>query len=217
MKIPTPSTEVAQQVAGKVAGKVVDWGVDGLGPMASAIDVAEEHLRSCGGDREKAVQRLIATHRRIVAASGFATGLGGFITLPITVPADLTVLYAYSARCTAAVAHLRGCDVHTEEVRSLVLLTLLGSSGAEVLSEAGVQVAQKSALTALRKLPGRTVIEINKKVGFRLVTKFGEKGVINLHKFVPLAGAPVGAAVNVATMRTVATYARRNFPATEPA
>ncbi len=212
MKIPTPSAGVAQQVA----GKVVDWGVDGLGPMASAIDVAEEHLRSCGGDREKAVQRLIATHRRIVAASGFATGLGGFITLPITVPTDLTILYAYSARCTAAVAHLRGYDVHTEEVRSLVLLTLLGSSGAAVLSEAGVQVAQKSALSALKKLPGATLTKINQKVGFRLVTKFGEKGVINLHKLVPLAGGPVGAAVNVATLRTVATYARRNFPAVEP-
>ncbi len=213
MKIPTPGAELAQQVA----GKVVDWGVDGLGPMASAVDVAEEHLRSCGGDQEKAVQRLIATHRRIVAASGFATGLGGFVTLPITVPADLTVLYAYSARCTAAIAHLRGYDVHTEEVRSLVLLTLLGSSGAAVLSDAGVQVAQKSALAALKNLPGHALTKINQAVGFRLVTKFGEKGVINLHKFVPLAGAPVGAAVNVVTMRTVATYARRNFPVVEPA
>jgi hypothetical protein len=209
MKVPVPSTEIARQVA----GKVVDWGVDGLGPMSSAVDVAEEHLQHCGGDPERAVQRVIATHRRIVAASGFATGLGGFITLPITVPTDLTVLYAYSARCTAAIAHLRGYDVDTEEVRSLVLITLLGSGGAAVLSEAGVQVAQKGALAALRKLPGKTLIEINKKVGFRLVTKFGEKGVVNLHKLVPLAGGPVGAGVNVATIRTVATYAKRNFPA----
>lgn len=209
MKVPAPSAEVAQQVT----GKVVDWGVDGLGPMASAIAVAEEHLQNCGGDRDKAVQRLIATHRRIVAASGAATGIGGVWTLPVAVPTDLTVLYAYSARCAAAIAHLRGYDVQTDEVRSLVLITLLGSSGAALLSEAGVQVAQKSALAVLKKLPGKTLIEINKKVGFRLFPKFGEKGVVNLGKLVPLAGAPVGAAFNMATMRTVATYAKRNFPA----
>lgn len=95
----------------------------------------------------------------------------------------------------------------------MVLISLLGSSGAALLSQAGVEVAQKSALSALRKLPGRTLIEINKKVGFRLITKFGERGVINLGKLIPLAGAPVGAGFNIATMSSVATYAKRNFPA----
>lgn len=96
----------------------------------------------------------------------------------------------------------------------MVLISLLSSSGAALLSEMGVQVAQKSALAAPKKLPGRTLIEINKKVGFRLITKFGEKGVINLGKLVPLAGAPVGAGVNIVTMNSVATYAKRNFPLT---
>jgi hypothetical protein len=196
--------------------KVADLGIDGLGPLDSAIDVAEEHLRAAGGDVEAALRRLIATHTRIVGASGFAAGLGGAWTLPVAIPADLTLLYAYGARCAAAVAHLRGYDVRTEEVRSLVLLSLLGSAGAAVLAEVGVTVAQKSAVTALRRLPGRVLIDVNKKVGFRLLTKFGEKGVINLGKLVPLVGAPVGAGVNVATTRTVGTWARRNFPAADP-
>lgn len=206
-----PTNEVAQALV----TKVLDVGIDGVGFMTGAVQVAEEHLRACG-DQEQAVERLIASHRRIVAASGFATGLGGFITLPITVPTDLAVLYSYSARCAAGVAHLRGYDVHTDEVRSMVLLSLMGSAGAAVLSEMGVQVAQKAAMAALKKLPGRVLIDINKKIGFRLLTKFGERGVINLVKFVPLAGAPVGATINVATMRSVGKYAKGNFPAVTP-
>ncbi len=204
----SPSQEMVQQLV----TKVVDWGVDGVGFMTGAAEVADEHLRD-GDSREQAIKRLVATHRRIVGASGFAAGIGGVWTMPVAVPADLTVLYAYSARCAAGVAHLRGYDVGSEEVRSMVLISLLGSSGAALLSQAGVEVAQKSALSALRKLPGRTLIEINKKVGFRLITKFGERGVINLGKLIPLAGAPVGAGFNIATMSSVATYAKRNFPA----
>jgi hypothetical protein len=30
--------------------------------------------------------------------------------------------------------------------------------------------------------------KINQKVGFRLVTKFGEKGIINLSKLIPVVG-----------------------------
>jgi len=36
------------------------------------------------------------------------------------------------------------------------------------------------------------LIEINKKIGFRLITKAGEKGVVNLMKMVPLVGGIVG-------------------------
>ena len=202
-----PTNELAQAVV----TKVLDTGIDGVGFMDGAVEVAEEHLRTCG-DVEQAVDRLVASHARIVAASGFAAGLGGFITLPVTIPADMTVLYAYSARCAAGVAHLRGYDVHTDEVRSMVLISLLGSAGGAVLADAGIKIANKSAMAALKKLPGRVLIDINKKVGYRLITKFGEKGVINLGKVVPLAGGPVGASVNVVTMRAVGKYARRNFP-----
>jgi hypothetical protein len=67
-------------------------------------------------------------------------------------------------------------------------------------------------MAALKKLPGKVLIEINKKVGFRLVTKAGTKGVVNLGKLVPFVGGGVGATVNAVGMRTVATYAKSNFP-----
>jgi hypothetical protein len=76
--------------------------------------------------------------------------------MPVAIPADITLLYANAARCSAAIAHLRGYDTDSEEVRSAVLLSLLGSAGAGVLTDIGVQVANKSTVAALKQLSGRS-------------------------------------------------------------
>lgn len=209
------STSAKSSAGMAVVSKVVSMGIDGLGPLTDARSVADKHLKQ-HGDVERAITRLIATHVRLVSATGFASGVGGAFTMPVAIPADITLLYAYAARCSAAIAHLRGYDTDSEEVRSAVLLSLLGSAGAGVLTDIGIQVANKSAVAALKQLPGRVLIEINKKVGFRLFTKFGTKGVVNLSKMVPLAGGGVSAVMNVATMRSVGRYSKSTFTVAEP-
>lgn len=206
---PTPDDDGVVQA---VIDKILSVGVAGTGPLKGARQIADEHLLQ-HGDPEKAIDKLIATHARLVGATGFATGVGGLLMLPVSISTDITVFYAMSARCAAGVAHLRGHDIDSDEVRSIVLLTLIGSAGTAVAGEMGVQIGNKAATAALKKLPGKALIEINKKVGFRLITKFGEKGVINLVKVIPLIGGGVGATVNVAAMRTIGGYAKHNFPA----
>lgn len=199
--------------AASLAEKILSVGVNGAGPWKGSIPTAEEHLRQ-HGDVEKAIDRLIATHVRITAATGFATGVGGLITLPVAIPADMTTLWLMQGRLTGSIAHLRGYDVHSQEVQSLVLVTLLGSSGAEAMAKAGVTLGEKGAAALLGKVPGKVLIEINKKVGFRLLTKAGTTGVLNLTKFVPLAGGAVGGTVNGVSTNAVGAWAKRNFPAT---
>jgi hypothetical protein len=191
--------------------QIVKVAIHGGGPLKGAILLAEEHLASSQNDRGKAIRRLIATHVRLAAVSGFVTGLGGVVTLPVTIPAALTGLYILGARMSAGIAHLRGYDVDSEEVRSAVLVSLLGSGGTEVLKRTGVEVGRKTTAAAFRRVPGRVLIEINKTIGFRLLTKAGEKGVINLTKLVPLVGAPVGAAFDGFGCRTIATFALKMF------
>lgn len=136
--------------------------------------------------------------------------------MPVTLPASLGGLYVIATRMTAAIAHLRGYDVSTDEVRSAVLVCLLGSAGATTLKRAGVEIGKKSTAAAIQKVPGRVLIEINKKVGYRLVTKAGEKGVMNLTKLVPLVGGPIGATADVVTCRAIAGYARATFEPVRP-
>lgn len=202
----------AEEAGAALVQKILSVGIDGMGPVAGAREVAEQHLRQ-HGDPEAAISRLGATHERIVAASGFATGLGGFATMPISIPTDVAVLYVYQGRLAAATAHLRGYELDSDEVRSVVLLSLLGSSGAALAMKFGVDLSNKMAMQALKQIPGKVFIEINKKVGFRLVTKAGTKGLVNMTKLVPIAGGVAGAGINVASTRAVGRYARSNFPA----
>ena len=74
-----------------------------------------------------------------------------------------------------------------------------------------MEIGKQSTTAALQKLPARLLVEINKRVGYRLVSKAGEKGVVNLAKLVPLVGGPIGAAVDGISCRTIAGYALRTF------
>ncbi len=198
-------------LATRLIDQVVELGVNGGGPLSGASRIADEHLLAAGGDREEAVRRLVATHVRLAAMSGFVTGLGGFAILPISIPAATTGLYVLATRMSAGIAHLRGYDIHTGEVRSAVVVSLLGSAGASVLKRAGIEVGRRSAAVTLEKVSTRLLIEINKRIGYSLVAKAGEKGVVNLAKLVPLVGGPIGATVDGISCRTIATFAMRTF------
>ncbi len=50
----------------------------------------------------------------------------------------------------------------------------------DVVKQTGIKIGEKTLTTALKKLPGNVLIKINQRIGFRLLTKFGEKGAINL-------------------------------------
>ena len=52
-------------------------------------------------------------------------------------------------------------------------------------------------------MPMKVIYQINKKVGFRLVTKFGQKGIINLGKLVPIVGGVIGGTVDTVGTLTV--------------
>ncbi len=212
MPAESPRGSRSAEAGAHLVTKILTFGVDGLGPFDGAKKIADEHL-AAHGDVETAIDRLVRTHQRIVGASGFATGIGGFWTLPVAIPADVSILYIQQGRLAAAIAHLRGWDVDTDEVRSIVLLTLLGSAGSGVATKFGVELGNKMALKALEKVPGKVFIAINKAVGFRLVTRAGTKGLVNMTKVVPVVGGVAGAGINAVSMAAVGKYARSNFPA----
>lgn len=166
--------------------------LDGIPKVSKPVAaLAEDYLKK-HKNVQKAAQALINSQQVKSATSGFITSLGGLITLPVAVPANLTSVLYIQMRMVAAIAYMGGYDLQSDQVQTFVYACLLGNSLNDVLKGTGVKFGQKLATNSIQKISGETIVKINQKVGMRFITKFGEKGVINLGKAVPLVGGVIG-------------------------
>ena len=197
---------ITQEQIMDVMSKCYQAALDGLPGSKSCEELAREYM-----DRYKAstiaAKELIKQQLLKCSASGFITGFGGLLTLPVTVPANVASVLYVQMRMIAALAAIGGYDVHSDEVQTLVYLCLVGSSLTDVVKSTGIKIANKVTTNMLKKLPGAVLTKINQKVGFRLLTKFGTKGAVNLVKVVPVAGALVGAGIDYGSTKLIADKA----------
>ena len=195
-----------------LANRLMDVGIDGKGRFDSAAEVAQRALQDSGGDVDGAIDKIVSDHRRLAAAGGFVTGLGGFVTMTVSLPANIAGFYALATRMTAAIAHVRGYDLRNPDLRSAILLALIGGEADALLKKAGVVSTGRLASLATRGLPPAARMVIDKAVGFRLVAQVSEKLLPRLGKSIPFAGGVVGAGLDVYLLNKVATTARTQFP-----
>ena len=197
----------------KVVESLLDTGIDGKGPFDPAARVADAALAKHGGDVEKAVDEVVRDHLKLVAANGFLTNLGGFVTLPVALPANVIGFYMLATRMSAAVARLRGYDIADPRIRSAVLLSLVGADSQDLLAKAGM-VAPTGRLTALaaQRLPGPALMVVNKAVGFRILSTAGKKSFSRFGKSIPLVGGAVGAGLDGWLMKQLGDHVRKEFP-----
>lgn len=192
----------------------LDWGyekaVNGIPGLDSAQELAESYMKKGGSIIEQA-NSLIRWQNTKAGTSGFLSGLGGIITMPITLPANITSVLYVQIRMIAAIAHMGQHDVHDDQVKSLVYVCLTGNSAKEIMKGAGITIGTKLSTNAIKSISGKTITAINQKVGFRLVTKFGEKGAINLGKTVPVVGGLIGGGFDSITTNTIGNVARNTF------
>lgn len=195
---------------------LLDVALDGRGPVSSAHEVAAETLRE-QGSAEKAVEAVARGAMLRGGIGGFVTGLGGFVTMPVALPVNVAEFYIQATRMVAAIAELRGYDLSQPQIRTAVLLTLVGSRSEEVLKKAGMTTGGgRVASYALRNLPPAALMVVNKAVGFRLMRTVGGKALGRLGRGVPVAGGFVGAGLDAYMMKRIADHAMTEFPATSP-
>ena len=203
---PTASANVGNSFLEHVVG----LGVTGFGPFRSAQDSAQESLKR--RTPEQAIKSLVRNHCLVAGSQGFVTGLGGFITMPVTIPANVGAGFLVQSHLAAAIAHVHGHDTKSEEVQTAILLCLLGNAGTEVLKLTGIDVGKRITVTLIKRLPMSVIHAINKKAGFTLLAKFGTKRAsITLGKGVPLLGGPIGAAMDAVSTKAVGAFADNFF------
>lgn len=196
-----------------VIQRILSIGLDGRGVFKGAQSLAADALKKADGDVERAVDSLARTGIRTAAGGGFLTSIGGFVTMPVAIPANVFEFYVLATRTVGAIATLRGYDVKDPMIRTAVLLTLVGSKSTDILNKAGVTMGSGAlAGLATRGLPRAAVMMINKAVGFRVLRSVGEKTLARFGRAVPVLGGGVGAVVDGAMMSKIAQQARQEFP-----
>jgi hypothetical protein len=210
----TPATvDPPEGTVARLVQVLLDAGIDGIGPLKSAQEMAEI-ARVSSRSADAAVAKVARNHVAKGGVGGFVTGVGGFLTMPIALPANVVEFYIAATRMVAAIADLRGYDIDDPKVRTAVLLTLVGSDADDVLKKAGLTGGTSGKVLGLAagQLPPAGLLMLNKAIGFRILRGVGEKAFSRLGRGVPLAGGVLGGGVDMWMMKRIADHAMSEFP-----
>jgi len=124
-KMAPHATRMAPGAAASVVLSALDRAIRGVGKLPSASTAADKMLAE-HGSADKAIHAIIERHVRYAGAQGFVTNLGGLVTLPVAIPANVAGLALIQCHLVAEIAHLRGYDLTDERTRAAILACLLG-------------------------------------------------------------------------------------------
>ena len=181
-----------------------------LVPGVSAEALAREYMKP-GVSPDQAIDNLINWQCAHSGAVGVAAGIPGLALAGIAIPAELAVVTYIQMRMIAAIGIIRGADLNTDQARTLAFISLLGTSAMVNMGALGAQIGMKLGGRAVAALPGHVLIAINKAVGFRLIVKFGHKGMIRVANVIPLIGGLVSGGLNAYTTYHVGRAASHWF------
>ena len=211
-KLLTSNNEAIAQRNLATLDKVYNLALNGIGVISEPLEQFVSDYVSQYGRTEKAIDKMVSAQKLKLTTSGFITGLGGLITLPIAIPADLASSLYVEMRMIAAIASLRGYDIYSDQVKTLIYACMVGNALGDVIKQAGIKTAtQLTVKKLLPKLTREIIVKVNKAVGFRLLTKGGTKGLINVGKVIPFIGGIVGGSFNYFEVAVYAKWAKAMF------
>lgn len=194
----------------EILGKCYNAALHGIPKTKTCYQLAEEYTAKYP-TKELAIDNFIKWQVAKCTTSGFLTSLGGVVTLPVAIPANLTTVWYVQLRMVATIAIISGCDPTDDMVQTLAYMCFTGAEIAKIFKEAGIKAGEKFAEQAIRKIPIEIINRINRLTMQRFITKFGEKGVINLGKMIPVVGGIIGGGFDFVGTTTIAATAKSTF------
>lgn len=187
--------------------KVLD-GIPRVSPPVKTL--AEDYLKK-HKTKEEACKSMMKNQIIKCTTSGAIAGFGGLITLPVTLPANIANVLYVQMRMIACTAYMAGYELNSDQTQTFVYACLAGVAVNQLVKKVGIKIGEKFFGNLIDKIPGKVLIAINKKVGMRLLTKYGTKGAINLGKLIPGVGAAVGGGLDFLETKIIANRAYKWF------
>ena len=202
---------VTQEDIMKVLNNCYGKALNGVPKVSPSIEEFAKNYLDKETNNNKAAKAMIKNQVVKCTTSGFLTGFGGIITLPVTIPANVGSVLYVQMRMIACIAYLAGYDLKSDQVQTLVYACLAGVAVTDVIKQAGIKFGIKLTNATIKKIPGKALIKINQKVGFRFITKAGTTGIINLSRVVPVVGAVAGGGIDYFETKAIANRAYKWF------
>jgi hypothetical protein len=143
--------------------KVLDWAyektLNGVPGLDTVDEMARKFMMQEGTLHEKA-DSLIRWQNAKAGTSGFITGLGGLMTLPVAIPANLASVLFIQIRMIAAIARMGGYDLRDDKVKTLVYICLAGNFAKDIIQETGIMIGTKITARAVESLSERSLLAI---------------------------------------------------------
>ena len=204
-------TVIAQEDVMKILDSCYEKCLNGIPKVSPSVEeMANDYLKKYK-TKEEACKAMIRNQITKCATSGFITGFGGFITMPVTLPANITSVIYVQMRMIACTSYMAGFDLNSDQTQTLVYDCLAGVAVNNMMKQAGIKFGVKFANGLIKKIPGKVLTKINQKVGFRFITKFGTKGVVNLGKLIPGVGAVIGGGLDLVETKIIAKRSYKWF------
>lgn len=202
---------VTQEDIMKLLDSCYEKCLNGIPKVSPSVkDMAEDYLQK-HKTRNDACKAMLRNQIVKCSTSGFITGFGGVITMPVTIPANIGSVLYVQMRMIACVAYMTGFELNCDQTQTFVYACLAGVAVNGYIKQAGIRFGLKFTNGLIKKIPGKVLTKINQKVGFRFVTKFGEKGIINLGKMIPGVGAAAGGGLDLVETKIIADRAYKWF------
>lgn len=151
--------------------------------------VAQQRVARPEESRDQLAARVVSKQSLKAGGVGAITGLGGVVTLPVAIPANLVGTWRVQATMLAVVAEIYDAEFEIDDF----FLVMGGSAVVEAMKQFGVAAGKDITKRMVEKhITRETMKQINRVVSRKVITKAGEKSLTSFTKMVPLVGAPVG-------------------------
>jgi hypothetical protein len=205
-------TEIAPQATGAFVHRALELAIRGVGRLESASEIADRARKARDGDVDAAIRDLIEGHVRMAGAQGFLTNLGGLVTMPVTVPANITGLALIQCRLVAAIVHLRGYDLADRRTRNAILASLLGDEKVLSLIRQKKMPGTPMAIATAPVYDGYLDNVMAGEVASELLAKVaGKRLAAVVGRRVPVVGGLVGAGTDGISTWRIGRYVEREF------
>ena len=131
--------------------------VQGVPKVSKPVEVLALDYVQKYKDKDTAIKKLLKNQVTKCTVSGFMTGLGGAITLPVAVSADIASVLYVQMMMIAATAYISGYDLESDQTHTFVYACLAGVSIDKVLADAGIKFSTKFSTALINKIPGEVI------------------------------------------------------------